>query len=83
VTRARINACLDTARRDLMGAKQLTCVQGAIRAIDMAQSWLNDKGTIVKNEYDTLLNKQPIETFTSDELIAEIRKRMFCGAAKA
>lgn len=81
-TRDSINRCLDGARQDLLKAQQLACVQSALTAIDFAQRRLNDKGTIVKDEFDPLRDKQPIETFTSDELITEIRKRMDCGAAR-
>jgi hypothetical protein len=82
-TRDNINKMLDETRRCLLKVNQIGSVKDALKTLDAAQQWINDPHTIVKNEYDPLLDKKPIETFTNDELIAEIRNRMFCGAAKA
>ena len=75
-SRDSINEMLDKTRLSLGRAHQLASVQEALRTLDTAQRRLNDPRTIVKDEYDPLLNMKPINTFTNDELLAEISSRM-------
>lgn len=82
MNRDDINDRLNSVNRLLQKAAQLSSVRDALVQLGVAQQWLNDKNTIIRDYFDPLLDKKPIETFTDDELISEIRRRMHCGSAR-